>query len=175
MSVCVTNLIIPPIWNLVYTLSWWWHMIQHILMQQNQMLLPKSKFEVPQKWVPLHTPDTSWPSWIACRNMHRLSIPQQSHVGIALQLQTTWKATNGLVVCVHMEQCDCHWTDSCEILYLGLLLKLDKNNRHSTWRPTPIYVTDLYNGDGVCFLWGTNEAQETNDKNKRKQGLHLKH
>ena len=51
---------------------------------------------------------------------------QQSHVGIALLLQITWKATIGPVTSVNMSKCEFHLTDLYEILYLGFLLKLDK-------------------------------------------------
>jgi len=55
------------------------------LMQQNQMFLPKSKFEVPQKVTVRYTTDS-------LKEHSRVEYPtilKQSHVGIALLLQTT--------------------------------------------------------------------------------------
>ena len=92
------------------------------LMQQNQMFLPKSKSEVPRKVTAQYTTD----SMQEHSHVEYPTILQQSHVGIALLIQTTWKATNIHVTSVHMEQCEFHQTDICEILYLGFLLKLDK-------------------------------------------------
>jgi len=39
---------------------------------------------------------------------------------------------------------------------LRLRQKSDKNRRNFTWRPTCIYMTDLYHADKLCSLWRAN-------------------
>lgn len=67
-----------------------------------------------------------------------------------------------------MEQCHAHKTDFRTISYVGDVMKFvhrlrlyqkpDKIKRHFTWRPTCIYMTDIYNADKLCSLWGANWA-----------------